>query len=76
MQDIRKEYGVLRQSYNDSQQNKSYAPLAKARAKGMKPDWKTVKITKPSFLGTRTYLEYDLNKVIPFIDWDPFFQTW
>lgn len=73
MQDIRKEYAGLRQSYLDSQQNKSYAALAKARAKGLKTDWQNVKITKPAFLGTRTYLEFDLNKLIPFIDWDPFF---
>jgi 5-methyltetrahydrofolate--homocysteine methyltransferase len=33
-------------------------------------------ITKPSFLGTKVYLDYDLNRVLEYIDWDPFFSTW
>ena len=50
--------------------------LAKARAKKLRTNWDTVQITKPTFLGTRVIKNYDLKKVLPFIDWDPFFQTW
>lgn len=35
-----------------------------------------MKIVKPSILGTQVFKEYDLTKLLPFIDWDPFFQTW
>ena len=48
----------------------------KAKAKKLNTDWAAVKITEPSFLGTRVWKDFDLNKVLSYIDWDPFFQTW
>ena len=49
----------------------------KARAKRrLVSDWGQVEIVKPTFLGTRVLENYDINRVIPYIDWDPFFQTW
>jgi len=35
-----------------------------------------MEITKPSFLGTKVFIDYDLNRVVDYIDWDPFFSTW
>ncbi|MGY3362346.1 cobalamin-dependent methionine synthase I [Bradyrhizobium sp. GM0.4] len=31
---------------------------------------------KPTFLGTRSFDDYDLAELVPYIDWTPFFQTW
>jgi len=45
----------------------------KARQKKMKVDWHKVPITTPSFLGTKVFVNYDLNSLLDFIDWDPFF---
>lgn len=50
--------------------------MAKARSKKQRVDWKTVNIVRPSFLGTKVFEDFDLNLVIPYIDWDPFFATW
>ena len=74
--EIREEYAELRKEYYDSQKDKSFISLAKARSKALKTDWSEIKPVKPSFLGTQAYEKYDLNKLLPFIDWDPFFQTW
>ena len=74
--DIKAEYEDLRREYYDSQKDKNFISLAKARSKALLSDWNSIKITKPKFLGTRVYKEYDLKKLLPFIDWDPFFQTW
>lgn len=71
--DIKAEYDELRKEYYDSQKDKSFVSLAKARSKAPKLDWNQVKITKPKFLGTKVMKEYDLTKLIDFIDWDPFF---
>jgi 5-methyltetrahydrofolate--homocysteine methyltransferase len=76
MDDIRKEYEELRNEYIDSQKDKSFVSLAKARAKKPRVDWQAVKITRPSFLGTRVFKDFDLNLVLHYIDWDPFFSTW
>jgi len=39
-------------------------------------DWKNVHVTRPSFLGNRTFKVYDLEKLVPRIDWAPFFSVW
>ena len=31
---------------------------------------------RPSFLGVRVYPDYDLEKLVSFIDWKPFFDVW
>ena len=30
----------------------------------------------PSFLGIRSFLDYDLSSLVPYIDWKPFFDVW
>lgn len=74
--DVKVEYDDLRREYYDSQKDKSFVSLAKARAKAMKPDWDNIKIFKPKFLGTKVFKNYDLASLIPYIDWDPFFISW
>jgi 5-methyltetrahydrofolate--homocysteine methyltransferase len=76
MADIRQEYEDLRREYYEGQKEKNFVSLQKARSKALRTDWDQVQITKPSFLGTKIFKEYDLRKLIPFIDWDPFFSTW
>ena len=66
----------MRAEYLDSQKDKSFVSLNKARAKRLATDWRQVSITRPSFLGTRVFNNFDLNQVLPYIDWDPFFSTW
>ena len=61
MADIKAEYEELRAEYLDSQKDKSFVSLAKARAKRMKTDWQKVPITQPSFLGTRVFNNFDLR---------------
>ena len=39
-------------------------------------DFAANKPVKPTFLGTRSFDEYDLAELVPYIDWTPFFQTW
>lgn len=39
-------------------------------------DWSTVQIDTPTFLGVRVLEDFPLEKLVPFIDWSPFFQSW
>lgn len=39
-------------------------------------DWNRVKIVEPTFIGNKIFDDYDLQLLVPYIDWDPFFQTW
>jgi 5-methyltetrahydrofolate--homocysteine methyltransferase len=74
--DTKAEYEELRKEYYDSQKDKSFVSLAKAKSKQMKVDWDSLRIVKPTFLGKRVFKEYDLKSLVDYIDWDPFFQTW
>ena len=76
IKEIKSEYEDLRKEYYDGQKDKTFISLAKARSKALKTDWQSVRITQPKFLGTKVYKEYDLKKLVDYIDWDPFFQTW
>jgi len=51
-------------------------PYAEALARRFATDWKTVEIPTPSFLGTKILDDFPLEKLVPYIDWSPFFQTW
>jgi len=31
---------------------------------------------KPAFLGTRVFRDIPIEDVLPYIDWNPFFQVW
>jgi cobalamin-dependent methionine synthase I len=33
-------------------------------------------LVRPSFLGTEVFDNYDIEKIIPYIDWKPFFDVW
>lgn len=45
VQDIKNEYDEVRREYFESQQEKSFVSLAKARSKKLKVDWSKVSIT-------------------------------
>lgn len=75
-EDVRAEYDDLRREYYDSQKDKSFVSLAKARSKKLKCNWDNVNIVQPKFLGTKVFKEYDLASLVEYIDWDPFFISW
>ena len=75
-QAVADDYAALRADYASRQRDKSYLTIAAARANGVKSDWDTVGITKPTFLGTRVLEDYDLAELARYIDWTPFFYTW
>ncbi len=75
-QTVADDYAALRADYASRQRDKSYLSIEAARANGVKSDWNTVSITKPTFLGTKVLEDYDLAELARYIDWTPFFHTW
>ena len=57
-------------------QQKALKPYAEALANRFATDWQTVDIAIPEFLGVRTIDDLPLSKLVPLIDWSPFFMTW
>jgi 5-methyltetrahydrofolate--homocysteine methyltransferase len=51
-------------------------PLAQARARARKTDWRETDIPIPEFLGTRAIRDQSLRELVNYIDWTPFFHAW
>lgn len=75
-QKIRDEYKLLRDVHYGRNREKVYLPLSEARALKFQTDWKNVPITKPKQLGVYHLSDIPLEKLIPYIDWTPFFISW
>ncbi|RKP12848.1 vitamin B12-dependent methionine synthase [Piptocephalis cylindrospora] len=78
MEEVQEEYEELREDHYESLKGRTYLSLAKAREKAKVTDWSamTPSPKAPTFLGTRAIPDVDLRKVMEYIDWNPFFQTW
>jgi len=73
---LKAEYRKVAEAHARSEAEKQRLPLAKARANAFRPDWAAYQPRTPSFLGTRTFQDWDLAELARYIDWTPFFQTW
>ncbi|HMF65981.1 MAG TPA: vitamin B12 dependent-methionine synthase activation domain-containing protein, partial [Phyllobacterium sp.] len=73
---IEAEYIKVADAHARNEADKQRLPLAKARANAHKIDWTSYEPTKPQFIGTRVFENYDLAEIARYIDWTPFFQTW
>jgi 5-methyltetrahydrofolate--homocysteine methyltransferase len=76
VEEIGEEYEEMRQDHYASLENRKYLSIENARLKKMKVDWQKCRIVRPSFLGTKVFKNYSLSELIPYIDWNPFFQVW
>jgi 5-methyltetrahydrofolate--homocysteine methyltransferase len=73
--EVRADYVKVRAQHAGKAGQKSVS-LAAARANAVKIDWTEYKPPKPRQLGVFALKSYPLEKLVPFIDWGPFFQAW
>ncbi|HEY6843103.1 MAG TPA: methionine synthase, partial [Thermoanaerobaculia bacterium] len=69
---VRREYDKLR----ETQKTREVALLTIEEARARKPKLDYGKPERPTFFGVRKYDDFPLERIEPFIDWTPFFQTW
>ncbi|XP_047465055.1 methionine synthase isoform X2 [Mugil cephalus] len=76
-EDLKEEYEEMRQDHYNSLKDRQYMSLSQAREKALHTDWLSLpRPVRPQFLGTRVFEWNDLESVMPFIDWKPFFDVW
>ena len=73
---IKEDYDVFRDKFLKRTKKKEYKSIEKARANKFQIDWNTSEIIKPNQLGIQVIEDMDLEKLVPFIDWTPFFRSW
>ncbi|WP_082703932.1 methionine synthase [Lutibacter profundi] len=74
--DIKEDYVKVRNGFLNRSKRKEYLTLTEARKNKFKIDWNLTKIHKPNFIGTQVIDDFDLSKLLDYIDWSPFFRTW
>lgn len=74
--DLKKEYEEFREKFLNRQIKKEYIPLEEARKNKFKIDWENEEIFTPKNLGVQIIENQNLEELLPFIDWSPFFRSW
>ncbi len=82
--DLRKDYlaGVLadyekiRAQHRDKKGPGPLHPIGEARKLGLKTDWENYDPPVPARMGVESLRDYPIEKLVPHIDWTPFFQAW
>jgi 5-methyltetrahydrofolate--homocysteine methyltransferase len=75
LKEVRADYVKVREQHAKKTGQKSI-PLEAARANAVKLDWAGYTPPRPRQLGVMALKNYPLEKLVPYIDWAPFFQTW
>jgi 5-methyltetrahydrofolate--homocysteine methyltransferase len=73
---IGKEYQKLREDFGSKKTVKQYLPFAEAQQNRVAIDWNNYTPVAPQFTGTKILENYDLNELVDYIDWGPFFIAW
>ncbi len=73
---IKAEHEVRREQHRNKSVKSPQLTLNAARAKKYKIDWAAYTPPVPSFLGVRSFDNYPLAELVPYIDWMPFFNAW
>ena len=74
--EIKTEYEKVRENHAKKKTEKRLVAYDMALENKLKIEWKAKDIYKPNFIGNKTFDNFPLSELIPFIDWTPFFQTW
>jgi 5-methyltetrahydrofolate--homocysteine methyltransferase len=73
---IKAEHERRREQHRNKSVKAPQLSLNQARAKKFPIDWARYTPPVPSFVGGRTFEDYPLDELMPYIDWMPFFNAW
>ena len=73
---LKEEYATFREKFLARGREKPYLNLEAARENQLRLDWDAATLPVPKQLGVFETGPVDLRKLIPFIDWSPFFRSW
>jgi 5-methyltetrahydrofolate--homocysteine methyltransferase len=76
IKDVADDYNKTREVYLAKQTDKHFVSIEEARRQKAKIDWNATTIATPQFTGNKVFEDFDLNELVPYIDWTPFFHTW
>lgn len=75
-QEIAADYDAFRDKFLARTTEKVYAPIEEARARPWTFDWEQYTPVQPQSVGAQTWDDFSLERLVPYIDWTPFFRSW
>jgi 5-methyltetrahydrofolate--homocysteine methyltransferase len=76
IEQIKKEYATLRNSYSGVKSQTPYLSLEEARNNRLTIEWQKAVIQKPSFMGIKVFDDFPLADIRSYISWIFFFIVW
>ncbi len=73
---IKLDYESFREKFLARGREKAFRSLSEARANKLSLEWDSETIGVPRMLGVQETGQVDLRKLVPYIDWSPFFRAW
>jgi len=73
---IKEDYSLFRERFLTRGKKREFLSIEQARENKWKLDWDTFEAFKPNELGIQVIEEFDLEKLVDYIDWSPFFRSW
>ncbi len=70
------EYREIRIRRDAQRRQAKRVTLDQARRNRVKIQWEQYRPAVPRFTGSKIFTDYDLDELVDFIDWTPFFRTW
>ncbi|MGC4127997.1 MAG: methionine synthase [Bergeyella sp.] len=74
--ELKKEYEEFREKFLSRQVDKEYISIEEARKQKFKIDWENEEIFEPKNLGVTIIENQNLEELLDFMDWSPFFRSW
>ncbi len=74
--DLKTDYADFREKFLNRQVDKEYISIEEARNQKFKIDWENETIVLPKQTGIQIIENQNLEELIPYIDWSPFFRSW
>jgi len=73
---IKADYDIFREKFLKRAVQKEYKSIEDARKNKFQINWKKSEIVTPNQLGIQIIEDLNLEKLVDFIDWTPFFRSW
>ena len=74
--ELKTDYADFREKFLNRQVDKEYISIEEARNQKFKIDWENETIVSPKQTGIQMIENQNLEELIPYIDWSPFFRSW
>ena len=74
-QGVKNDYDAFRETFLSRSRDKNFLSIEQARKNKLQLNWNEYEPKKPNFIGTQI-IDIELEELIPYIDWNPFFRTW